>query len=150
MFHHQDRNGVSVKSKKFKVVVLVAALLAVGSVTADPRAIRYYEDAVTRFDSGDFSGAMVQLKNAIKYDPTQLPFRILLANTHLELDQFEMAERELVKAAQLGADPALIALPLARARNALGKHIKVVELVRPDEYSPGSLGRTREGKARER
>lgn len=101
----------------------VAAALLSGSVlAADPAAVRFYEDAVTRYNAGDARGALIQLKNSLQRDPGQLPAKILLGRAHLAVGEAALAEEELLQAKQLGADPVLVALPLAQARNALGKY----------------------------
>jgi cellulose synthase operon protein C len=99
-----------------------AALLSGSVLAADPAAVRFYEDAVSRFNAGDAQGALIQLKNSLQRDPGQLPAKILLGRAQLALGQAALAEEELLQAQQLGADPVLVALPLAQARNALGRY----------------------------
>jgi putative PEP-CTERM system TPR-repeat lipoprotein len=109
-----------------------------GSVWSDTKAIRYYEDAVSRFNDGDSRGALIQLKNALKIDPMQLPARVLLGEVQLDLGDPGEAEKALLMAHDLGADKASIALPLARARNRQSAYGEVIEDLRPPEY-PVSL-----------
>jgi len=104
------------------------------SAAADPLAVRYYEDAVSRFNAGDARGAMIQLKNVLQRDPAQLSAKILLGRTYLLLDQPAVAEEQLLEAGQLGADPLLIALDLARARNELRKYEEVIENLVPIDF----------------
>lgn len=101
---------------------------------ADPLATRYYEDAIARFNNGDAKGALIQLKNVLQRDPGQLSAKILLGRVHLELDEPVAAEEELIQAQKLGADPLLVALPLAKARNALGKFALNLEEIIPTRF----------------
>ncbi|MDJ0740042.1 MAG: PEP-CTERM system TPR-repeat protein PrsT [Gammaproteobacteria bacterium] len=113
--------------------LLAALLLPGGLLAADPVAVRYYEDAVARFNNGDAKGAEIQLKNALSRDPGQLAARILMGRIQLELGNALQAEEELVLANQLGADRTATALPLARARNRLGKYELNIEQLIPTE-----------------
>lgn len=114
--------------------------MSAASLAADPLAIRYYEDALSRFNAGDTKGAMIQLKNSLRRDPGQLPAKILLGQVYLSLNDPRVAEEELVQAKKLGADPALVALPLARARNQLGKYKLNIETIRPTDLPANLAG----------
>lgn len=120
----------------FRLRTLSAAILlclTTAGHAADPQAVRYYEDAVKRFNGDDLRGAMIQLKNALQRDPGQLSAKILMGRTYLALSRPHEAEEELLQAQKLGADPYLTLLPLARARNALGKYDLNVEQLVPTE-----------------
>lgn len=104
------------------------------ALAADPQAVRYYEDAVSRFNAGDAAGAVIQLKNALQVDPGQLSAKILLGRAYLALGQPRAAEEELLQARDLGADPLLVALPLARARNQLGEYEINIEQIIPTRF----------------
>ncbi len=114
--------------------VLAALLLTGGVAAADAVAFRYYEDAISRFNDGDLKGAEIQLRNALQSDPGQLPARILMGRLQLALGNPLQAENELSLALKLGADPTLTALPLAQARQELGKHQAIIDSLRPNEY----------------
>ena len=123
----------------FKTRILLRAMslvcaLTTGAVYGDVQALRFYEDAISRFNAGDAKGALIQLRNSLQRDPTQLPARVLMGKVLLESGAAAEAEEELDKALKLGADPALVALPLAQARNRQGKHALVVEQLRPPVY----------------
>ncbi|MGB5453627.1 MAG: tetratricopeptide repeat protein, partial [Sedimenticolaceae bacterium] len=106
-------------------------------MAADPLAVRYYEDAVARFNDGDAKSAMIQLKNALQRDPGQLSAKILLGRAHLALGEPHLAEEELLQAKQLGADPLLVALPLARAHNETGKYDENIRDIVPIQFPRG-------------
>ena len=103
------------------LLIALIATLGIPAFAADPLAVRYYEDAVKRFNASDFKGAEIQLKNSLTQDPSQLSARILMGKVQLELGNAGQAEEELAMAEKLGADPILTALPLAQARNRSGK-----------------------------
>ncbi|MCB1803009.1 MAG: PEP-CTERM system TPR-repeat protein PrsT, partial [Gammaproteobacteria bacterium] len=64
----------------------------------------------------------------------QVSARILMGRIELTLGNVKAAEDALLMAQQLGADPALTALPLARARNRLGKHAQNIEQLIPTAF----------------
>ena len=122
-------------NSRYRSLALAGTLVLNGlAFAADPLAVRYYEDAVHRFNSGDPRSALVQLKNSLQRDPTQLSAKILLGRVYLDIDQPLEAEETLLQAQQLGADPYLTALSLARARNALGKYERNIEDIVPTAF----------------
>ncbi len=52
------------------IILLSAVMYCASAVAADAQAVRYYEDAVSRFNSGDLKGAEIQLKNSLTRDPS--------------------------------------------------------------------------------
>lgn len=115
--------------------LIAASVFSAGASAADPQAVRYYEDAVTRFNSGELKGAEIQLKNSLTRDPGQLSARILMGRVQLGLGDAEQAEEALETANKLGADTSVTALPLARARNQLGKQQLIIDSLVPTDFS---------------
>ncbi|MGB5773732.1 MAG: XrtA/PEP-CTERM system TPR-repeat protein PrsT [Sedimenticolaceae bacterium] len=115
--------------------LIAASVLSAGASAADPQAVRYYEDAVTRFNSGDLKGAEIQLKNSLTRDPGQLSARILMGQVQLGLGNAEQAEEALETANKLGADTSVTALPLTRAHNRLGKQQLIIDSLVPTDFS---------------
>lgn len=111
------------------VFLFVSATAAVDNLTS-----RYYEDAITKFTNGDSKGALIQLKNALQRDPSQLPARILLARAHMTLGDFVSAEKELLMSRRMGADVSEIAVLLAQVRNDLKQFETNIEQLRPGDF----------------
>jgi putative PEP-CTERM system TPR-repeat lipoprotein len=63
----------------------------------------FYEDGLTRMNTGDAAGAIIQLKNALQQDPNHLPARIALGAANLRSGDAAAAEKELRIALGLGA-----------------------------------------------
>ena len=114
--------------------LLTLVLFSTAALAADPQAVRYYEDAVSRFNSGDLKGAEIQLKNSLTRDPSQLPARILMGRVQLGLGNAQQAEEDLQLANKLGADRVLTILPLAKARNNNAKYKENIENLVPTEF----------------
>jgi hypothetical protein len=69
------------KHRNLLLALLLALMAGPGPGRAGPKqedAVRYYEDALTRFQRDDTAGAIVQLKNALQQDPRMLTARVLL------------------------------------------------------------------------
>jgi len=104
---------------------LLAALLIAAAPTAQAqdaaKASRFYEDALQRYEKRDIPGAIVQLKNALQADKSQLPVHVLLGKALLADSQPAAAEVEFGEAIRLGVNRAEVAPSLAMAMNAQGK-----------------------------
>lgn len=64
------------------------------------------------FEADDHRAAVIELKNALQSDPGDIEARLLLGTIYLDLKDGASAEKELRRAADLGADPALWRLSL--------------------------------------
>ena len=118
------------KSGRRLRAIAAATLVLVGAAStfaADPRASQFYEDALVRFEKKDHKGAIVQLKNAIKNDPSMLPVHVLLGRALIANGQVAAAEVALNEAQKLGVNRAEIVVPLAQAVLAQGKRQPLLE-----------------------
>lgn len=122
------------KQNVLRFLLLAAVLAPAAATAADSAAIRYYEDALSRFQEGDLKGARIQLKNALQTDPMQLSARVLLGKIQLEAGALLEARDSFLMAHQLGADPVVVAVPLANIRNRIGDFKTNLEQLRPTEY----------------
>ena len=121
-------------ARVFLYICLVVTLAAgaTGAVTrggAEPAA-GFYEDALARFNKGEYKAAIIQIKNAIQKDPKDLAARILIARAYLKLENGASAEKELSLARRHGADESFFLVPLGRAYLLQGKYDKVLDRLR--------------------
>lgn len=122
-------------ARRFMAVLAVLCLVAAGAAEfgqaqAKPNegdASNLYEDALARFNDGDITGAIVQLKNVLRGNPANLPARILIGRAHLALGDAESAEKELRRAQLEGGDDELLIVPLANATYLLKRHDEVLK-----------------------
>lgn len=105
-----------------KAVLAFAALFSVASWAADPKASKFYEDALVRYEKNDLPGAIIQLKNALQIDKSMLPVQMLLGKALLQNGEVAAAEVALLEALRLGVNRAEIVPLLAQAYLAQGKH----------------------------
>jgi cellulose synthase operon protein C len=98
-----------------RAILLALAFVAGAAMAADPRASRFYEDALQRYDARDFKGSIIQLKNALEIDRSMLPVHLLMGRALLEDGQPAAAEAALAEALRLGVARAEAVLPLAQS-----------------------------------
>ena len=123
---------------RLRTALTVASLLAATCAVAatDTRAARFYEDALTRYEKGDAAGAVIQLKNALKTDRSQLPVHVLLGKALLASGDAVGAEVAFDEALRLGVNRAEVVLPLGEALLAQGKPGLLLEQAR---FNPAGL-----------
>ena len=107
------------------LTAFLAAAVPAGAV--DSKAGRFYEDALTRYERRDMSGAIIQLKNALQVDKNMLPVQLLLGKALLANGEVAAAEVAFAEAVRLGVDRAEVVLPMAQAYLAQGKHRQMLE-----------------------
>ncbi len=76
--------------------------------------------------------AVIELKNAVQKDPDLAEARLVLAETYLLLGDNAGAEKEFIRAEELGADSERVLLALADARLGLGRFDDVLDAVADD------------------
>lgn len=79
--------------------------------------------------AGDLRAGVIELKNAIQQDPDDLNSRLLLGTSYLTLGDPLGAEKELMRARELGAPAEEVLVPLARAWNGQGAFDKTLKEV---------------------
>ena len=106
---------------------LLALVAPLSIAASDPKASKYYEDALTRYEKKDIPGTILQLKNALQIDKSMLPVHVLLGKALLADGDAGAAEVAFTEALRLGVNRAEVIVPLARAVIAQGKQQQLVE-----------------------
>jgi putative PEP-CTERM system TPR-repeat lipoprotein len=104
------------------LLVCAGAIVPLGSIAADSKASKFYEDALVRYEKKDFDGAVIQLKNALQIDKNMLPVQVLLGRALMKKGDVAAAEVALSEALRLGVNRAEVVTPLALSYVAQGKH----------------------------
>lgn len=100
-------------------VALVAGLMCAASPA---HAANSVDQARQYFEAGDQKAAVIELKNALQQDPGNATARLLLGKLYLKGKDGPAAEKELLRAAELGADPGEWRLNLVEALILQGKY----------------------------
>ncbi len=130
-------NGLSLNffnSLKPLVLCLACGVLMLGGLgspvtvmAASAKAIKFYDDALVRYRKKDYSGASIQLKNALQTDASYLAARVLLGKTLLKLGDILAADATLSDSLERGANRADVVLDLAQTYVAQGKQKLIFE-----------------------
>ena len=128
---------LNIRSLLLAAAIVVVCWPSSGTYAADDRAHRYYDDAQTRYDKGDFDGAVVQLKNALQVNGGMLAAQALLGRAYLAGGHADAAQDAFEKALKMGVHPAEVSLPLAQALLAQGKAKELLDRFTADTVLAG-------------
>ena len=123
--HLQAPGPNRLSSLALGLALLLGPLAAHAAV--DPKAAKYYEDALVRYEKKDLDGAIIQLKNALQIDKDMLPVQMLLGKALLQNGDVVAAEVALQEALRLGVNRAEVVIPLGQSYLAQGKHKLIFE-----------------------
>lgn len=87
----------------------------------------YLSRGVAYYQEGDLASAAIEFRNVLQENPEHARARYYLGVTQLQAGDIDRARRDLERAAELGHPEEEVALPLARARAALGEHEQVLD-----------------------
>ena len=140
--------GTLTKKQLALAVVSGAILLSAGMTGCSRKtADELLADATQYEQKGDQKAALIQLKNAVADNPENAQARLRLGGLHLELGDAPSAEKELRKAASLGA-PADQTLPaLAQSLLMQSKLQVLVDEISADRAKSSAILMTRRGDA---
>jgi len=133
------------RSSALPCALALAVALSLSTLAGNPAAAqapaptngkvaRFYEDALKRYERKDYSGAAVQLKNALAVDNSQLAVHLLLGKSLLAASDVANAEFEFSEALRLGVNRSEVVVPLAQSLMGQGKPSQVCTdpRLRPD------------------
>ncbi len=95
-----------------------------------------YEEALIQFQKNEPATAVIHLKNVLQRDKNFLAAHLLLGQAYLRQGEGALAERELGIAQQLGADQALISLPLGHSYEQQRKYRQVLDEIHEGDFLP--------------
>jgi putative PEP-CTERM system TPR-repeat lipoprotein len=118
-----------------------ALTVAVLSFNACDRAVSYTEqERLQRAQNfkaeGKLEASVIELRNALQKNPDNAQARLLLGEVYLDLGQPADAEKELLKAKQLGAAEDSVEVPLGKALLAQGLFQRVLSEIKGGRDSP--------------
>lgn len=108
-----------------RFVGLVSILLAV-SACDNTTAPEHLQRAQAYFDGGEYSTAIIELKNALQKDAELADARFLLGKTHAVLGDYPSAYREFERALDLGVVDDELIVGLLSSKNRLGRYQEVI------------------------
>jgi cellulose synthase operon protein C len=112
---------------RFALLATVLTTFTPGlQAAADPKASRYYEEALVRYEKRDLAGAIIQLKNSLQIDRNQLAAQVLLGKALLANGEAIAAEVAFNEALRLGVNRAELVIPMAETYLAMGKQSQLL------------------------
>lgn len=114
-----DLDVIGRAGRRLRAGVLAALLVSAGTATLLPPpawGATFLERAQQYFDDGDLNSSLIELKNALQRDPDNAEARLLLGKVHLRLGDPASAEKELLRARELGLQDQELDLMLAYTR----------------------------------
>ncbi|WP_435685180.1 XrtA/PEP-CTERM system TPR-repeat protein PrsT [Sedimenticola selenatireducens] len=129
-------------TKQFFKAAGMVCLLGVGyggsamAVVEQQGIASLYEEALIKFQQKELATAVIHLKNALRDDPEFLAAHLLLGRAYLQQGEGALAERELDTALRLGADRALVSIPLGQAYRQQRKYRQILDEIHEGEFSP--------------
>jgi tetratricopeptide (TPR) repeat protein len=136
MRHFRISVAIAHRALRFTLTMAVLGATAGSHAATDPKASKYFEDALGRYEKKDIPGAIIQLKNALQIDPTMLPVQVLLGKALLQSGDAVAAEVALLEALKLGVNRAEVVIQLSRAFIVQGKQKQFVEQA---QFAPAGL-----------
>ena len=118
---------------------LTAALLLAfaGSAAATPeKSAKYYEDALQRYEKDDWSGAQVQLQNALKENQKNLAAHLLMGKLLQRAGELKAAEAAYETALKQGVSKVEVAPLLGQIYLQLGNTRQLLETITPAGLPP--------------
>lgn len=106
------------------------------AVATTEKSAKYYEDALQRYEKDDWSGASVQLKNALKEDPKNLGAHLLLGKILQRAGELKAAEAAYESALKQGVSKVEVAPLLGQIYLQLGNTRQLLETITPAGLPP--------------
>lgn len=110
---------------------LCCLVLLFGGLSAcdDPTPDELLQRAETHWRKGDYRASIIELKNALRKAPDNAQARLLLGRSYLELGDLAGAEKEILRAQQLGIGWETALVPLATIWLSQGRYEQVLEAI---------------------
>jgi len=114
-------------------VIMALGIGVAGCDDQGPTAEQHLQNARESIESNELRTAVIELKNAIQKRPDLAEARLMLGRTHVELGSGADAEKELLRARDLGADRQAVQIALADAWLLQGENQQVLDGFKVDE-----------------
>lgn len=118
------------------LLVCAAAYLASDAISLRLNSPGDYEQALARFERGEYRDSILALQRVLRSQPDKLAARVLIGRAYLQVGYAPEAESELARAYASGADAALVVRPLAAALLEQGKYDELFDTLRVGGEDP--------------
>lgn len=129
-----------------KYIVILSIALFMGTslpgfaAISGDRSASYIRDAEEYVQKGEVKAAIIQLKNAVMAEPKNPQIRVVLADLYLQERNALSAEKEYLRAIDLGIEPSKIIINLSKTRLLQRQYQTVLDTLREDDVDADSKG----------
>ncbi len=123
----------------YLAIFLGISLPSFAAVNNDKSAA-YLRDAEQYLKKGNIKAAIIQLKNAIMAEPKNPQIRVALADLYLENRNAPSAEKEYLRAIELGMEPSKIIINLSKTRLIQREYRKVLDMLGEENINDDRKG----------
>jgi len=129
---------------KYYTIFAMAFLMATPppsfAVVGNDKSAAYVRDAEKYIKTGDVKEAIIQLKNAVVSDPKNPEIRLALGDLYLKVENAPSAEKEYLRAINLGAEKAVVNIRLSKAYLLQRRYQSVLDTLKIEEVSENEKG----------
>ena len=131
---------------KMKNLAILSTILLLGtSIPAyaavhNEKSAEFIKDANAYLKKGDVKSAIIQLKNAIVAEPKNPENRIALADLYLRIKNAPSAEKEYLRAIDLGVAPSKVIINLSKTRLLQRQYDKIIDTLHEEDVAEDKKG----------
>lgn len=118
-------------------LLLMLMLIQGCGLSSDPQSL--IDSAVKNHETGDYRAAMIELKSVLQDSPDNARARLELGKLYVSMEQIGFAEKELLRAQELGIPNSEIVLPLGQALLQQRDYKRLLREVVTSPSTPGPL-----------
>ena len=122
------------------IALLMNTSLPAYSAIGNEKSATYIQDAEEHLKSGNINAAIIQLKNAILAEPNNPQSRVALADLYLRVRNAISAEKEYLRAIELGMEQSKVILNLSKTRLLQRKYKLVLETLNEADINTDKKG----------
>ncbi len=116
----------------FSIALFMGTSLHSFAAVSGDKSASYIKDAQEYVKKGDVNAAIIQMKNAIIAEPKNPQIRVTLADLYLQARNAASAEKEYLRAIDLGMEPAKLIINLSKTRLLQRQYQMVLDTLNED------------------
>ncbi|PCI51329.1 MAG: PEP-CTERM system TPR-repeat protein PrsT [Alphaproteobacteria bacterium] len=124
----------------FFIALLMGTSIPALAAVSNDKSASYVRDAEEYLKKGDIKAAIIQLKNAIRAEPKNPDSRVALADLYLQTRNVPSAEKEYLRAIDLGMEPSKIIINLSKTRLLQRQYQKILDTLHEEDVAGDKKG----------
>ncbi|MBL4803151.1 MAG: PEP-CTERM system TPR-repeat protein PrsT [Emcibacter sp.] len=124
----------------FSIAILMGTSIPAFAAVNSEKSAEYIRDAQEYLQKGEVKSAIIQLKNAIVAEPKNPQYRVALADLYLQVKNAISAEKEYLRAIDLGMDSSKVIINLSKTRLLQREYETVLETLHEEDVADDKKG----------